>query len=155
MSYLLSRPWECCGSQRGRVQVSSKPTREMSRNQTQLSEKIATLFDPLGFLSPYVVRAKILFQEMWASGTDWDDPVYENRLRKAHQWLNELLELPSLRIPRCFRTNIKVRSTTLHTFVDASQKVYGAVTYIDICMKMELSLAVWWPQSHELHPYKP
>ena len=32
--------------------------------------KIAMSFDPMGFLAPYVIGAKILLQEMWTSG--WD-----------------------------------------------------------------------------------
>ena len=30
-----------------------------------LQKKIATLFDPRGFLSPYVVQEEILLQEIW------------------------------------------------------------------------------------------
>ena len=33
-------------------------------------KKVATLFDPLGFLSPYTVRVKVLLQEMWARGVE-------------------------------------------------------------------------------------
>ncbi|XP_070556537.1 uncharacterized protein [Ptychodera flava] len=40
-------------------------------------KKIATLFDPLGMLAPYIIRAKILLQEMWAAGLDWDDTLLQ------------------------------------------------------------------------------
>lgn len=33
-------------------------------------QKVARLFDPLGFLAPYVVRAKILLQKVWTSGVN-------------------------------------------------------------------------------------
>jgi len=33
-------------------------------------KKIATLFDPLGFLSPFTVRAKVLMQEIWIAGVE-------------------------------------------------------------------------------------
>ena len=32
--------------------------------------KVAMLFDPMGFLAPYVIRAKILLQEIWTSGME-------------------------------------------------------------------------------------
>jgi hypothetical protein len=33
---------------------------------------IAAVYDPLQFLSPFLVRAKILMQEIWRAGLDWD-----------------------------------------------------------------------------------
>ena len=89
----------------------------------------ATLFDPLGLLAPYIIRAKIILQEMWESGVDWDDSVEESLSRKAQQWFEELSELPRLCVPRCLRGETGVRSITLHTFVDTSQEAYGAATY--------------------------
>ena len=40
--------------------------------------KISALFDPLGFVTPYLVRKKILMHEVWISGIDWDDQLSEN-----------------------------------------------------------------------------
>ena len=40
--------------------------------------KISKLFDPLGFVTPVVVRAKILMQEVWISGIDCNDQLPEN-----------------------------------------------------------------------------
>lgn len=89
-----------------------------SHKQTKRSflKKIATLFDPLGLLSPYTVRAKVLLQEMWASGVDWDEPISTILSLRASQWFDELAVLPSLHIPRCLRTPCVVRDVTLHTF---------------------------------------
>lgn len=40
--------------------------------RTILSE-IARIFDPLGFISPVTVRAKIILQELWLAKVEWDD----------------------------------------------------------------------------------
>ena len=53
----------------------------------------------------------------------------ESLSRKAQEWFEELLELPRLCVPRCLRTELRVKKITLHTFTDASQQAYGAATY--------------------------
>ena len=45
--------------------------------------KILKLFDPLGFVTLFVVRAKTLMQEVWISAIDCDDQLPENILDKA------------------------------------------------------------------------
>ena len=40
-------------------------------------KKIATVFDPLGLVSPFVVQAKIMLQELWNRGYDWDEEVQD------------------------------------------------------------------------------
>ena len=59
-------------------------------------QRIASLFDPLGFLAPFTIRAKMLTQEMWAAGLDWDSPTSPELSAAAHKWFAELSELPSL-----------------------------------------------------------
>ena len=94
-------------------------------------KKMASLFDPLGFLAPFIVVAKILLQEIWTRGLDWDENLDDDLMVKATSWLKQLDHLEDIRIPRCLRLgqNEEVRSFTLHTFVDASQAAYGAVAY--------------------------
>ena len=38
-----------------------------------LLSRIATLFDPLQFLAPYVIRAKMVLQQAWLRGLEWDE----------------------------------------------------------------------------------
>ena len=59
-------------------------------------KKIATLFDPLGFLSPFTVTAKILMQEMWIIGVDWDDPLPSDIVKKVNVWFLELEQLSNV-----------------------------------------------------------
>jgi len=92
-------------------------------------KKVATLFDPLGFLSPFTITAKILMQEMWVVGVDWDDPLPSDVVRKVNSWFTELEQLPNVKIPRSLQEKHNVIKVSLHTFVDASQAAYGAVVY--------------------------
>ena len=80
-------------------------------------------------MSPFVARANILLQELWSQGIGWDDPIEHDVYRQAKSWLDELKDLESIRIPRCLHMN-NDQSTTIHTFVDASKSMYGAVSYL-------------------------
>ena len=92
--------------------------------------KIATLFDPLGLLALYTIRAKMLLQELWTAGLEWDDELPEPLIHAARAWFGELSDLKQLQIPRCLGEKGRTSDTmSLHTFVDASQDAYGAVMY--------------------------
>ena len=106
------------------------PDEKLQLTKRNFLRKIAMLFDPTGFLAPYVIRAKILLQEMWISGLDWDDPLDPSQARQAKKWFEELTELSDVRVPRCLQLTSHVETVTLHTFTDASRDAYGAVTYI-------------------------
>ena len=54
---------------------------------------IATLFDPMQFLAPFSVRAKVLMQEIWMAGLGWDDALPDHLLTKWHKWVTELKDL--------------------------------------------------------------
>ena len=41
-------------------------------------KKTATVYDPLGFLSPYIVRSKLLMQKAWVEAGTWDDLLPEH-----------------------------------------------------------------------------
>ena len=41
------------------------------------SKRIASLFNPHRFLTPFSIRIKILMQEIWTSGVNWDDKLDE------------------------------------------------------------------------------
>lgn len=95
-----------------------------------LLSKIATLFDPLGFLAPFIIRGKMILQEIWTCGCGWDDELPDDIRKKSEIWLAEFQDLSNIEVPRSFGFDSSVQSTTLHTFVDASQEAYGAVVYV-------------------------
>ena len=90
---------------------------------------IATLFDPLQFLAPFTVRAKILMQEIWMAGIGWDDELPSQLLTKWQQWNSELLELSQFTIPRCLRQP-NPKTIDLHVFSDASENAYATAAYL-------------------------
>ncbi|XP_070560349.1 uncharacterized protein [Ptychodera flava] len=105
------------------------PAENYTITKRSFLSRISTLFDPIGFLSPFTIRAKVLLQEIWAAGLEWDDDLDIDLMIKAQRWFAELIDLGKIRVPRCLQLPQEVVSVNLHTFVDASQDAYGAVTY--------------------------
>ncbi|XP_042230818.1 uncharacterized protein LOC121872218 [Homarus americanus] len=62
----------------------------------------------------------------------WDEPLSAVNHTTWSTWLGELAHLGKLSVPRCLKTTCakEIISAQLHTFCDASQAAYGAVTYL-------------------------
>ena len=60
------------------------------------------IFDPLQILASHTVRAKILMQQSWLRGVDWDDPLPTDVAELWKTWLEHLPDLASLQLPRCY-----------------------------------------------------
>ena len=98
---------------------------------------IASLFDPLQFLAPFTVRAKVLMQEIWMAGVDWDDELPENLKAKWEKWVLELPQLSNVAVPRCLRRAYP-ESIELHLFSDASNDAFASVAYL-VCRYQDSS----------------
>ena len=90
-------------------------------------ENIDTLFDSLGFIAPFTVRAEVLLVSLWLAGVDWDEFLDGTLLGDIEQWFRELSQI---QIPRCIKQNKPAASRPIHVFVDASEKAYGAAAYL-------------------------
>ena len=93
-------------------------------------KNVATLFDPLGLVTTYTIRAKILLQVMWTRGLDWDEGIDGDLAEQVQQWFSELDDLKKVQVHRCLQPRIGPAETTIHTFVDASKDTFGAVSYV-------------------------
>lgn len=89
----------------------------------------AKLFDPLQLLAPYIIKAKIILQESWIEGLQWDEPFPQTLDTKIRAWVAELPTVSEFEVPRCYKKEMPIE-TSLHTFSDASGQAYGAVSYV-------------------------
>ena len=123
--------------------ISEGKDPETKRSLLSIASKI---FDPMGLLSPYILRAKILFQELWSRGLQWDQRLPEDILSQWKRWKEESKQIPNIKVPRCFVTDQnEIKSIELHGFGDASPKAYGAAVYLritDIKGKIHTSLVM-------------
>ena len=114
------------------IESKSRPTK-----RTILSV-LASIFDPLGLVSPIAVAIKILFQDMCIEKLGWDEPLPEDKSVRWRTWLINLLDTVSIVIPGCMLNKVKgnVISYELHGFADASKRAYCAMIYL-VCETSE------------------
>ncbi|XP_050665160.1 uncharacterized protein LOC126965567 [Leptidea sinapis] len=94
----------------------------------QVLSDIARLYDPMGWIAPVVVTAKVFIQKLWKSGLAWDDELPVDLLNEWLKYRSQLTELKTILIPRWlhFTQDCEVE---LHAFADASQTAYAGVVF--------------------------
>ena len=104
-------------------------------------QQVMMLFDPLGFVSPFSLQAKLYLRETWSLGLNWDDALPENMHAKWLQFFTQLFELEGMRYDRSLTPpSATVSAPSLILFSDGSDKAYGFVAYI----RWELSNGGFW-----------
>ncbi|XP_076394270.1 uncharacterized protein LOC143265515, partial [Megachile rotundata] len=92
---------------------------------------IMSVFDPLGILAPFTLKSKIIMQEIWRSGINWDDPLREEDFVRWRKWVSMIDRVKECRMPRCYGvTESRESEAQLHVFCDASLTAYAAVAYL-------------------------
>ncbi|KAK3873849.1 hypothetical protein Pcinc_021180 [Petrolisthes cinctipes] len=96
---------------------------------------IARLFDPIGFVSPFIMYVKILFQDIWKEGGGWDEILPDHLLYGFQRWFNSISLFKTWSVKRCYTPGISwkdLNGAELHAFGDASEKGYGACVYLRV-----------------------
>ena len=94
---------------------------------------LAKIFDPTGHLNPFVVTAKLLFQDACKLKLGWDMelPVKDQKLWT--KWIKDLRVLNTYTISRSYFTTFQSTADItydIHLFCDASSRAYGACAYL-------------------------
>lgn len=108
--------------------VAEFDTSEKISKRSILAE-IAKLFDPVGWLAPVIVCAKLILQNLWLQGVGWDDPVSPSLKRAWLAFRQNLPEVETIKISKWFGT-LKTSECQLHGFCDASERAYAATVYL-------------------------
>ncbi|XP_073943295.1 uncharacterized protein [Choristoneura fumiferana] len=93
---------------------------------------LMSVYDPLGLLTPLVIQGRILFQQTWRTGLDWDTELQPDAIQRWLSWSRQLATIADLKIPRWYRCGFQTESIIdrqLHVFADASEEAYSCVAY--------------------------
>ena len=114
---------------------------------------IASVYDPIGYLAPIVIKLKLIFQEICRENIGWDDHI-GTLLEKWLVIVNLLRNMQDVELDRCYFVysfNDPIDKYTLHGFSDASNLAYGAVIYIKtihrsgiINVSFVINNDLWW-----------
>lgn len=116
------------------VPIESHPT-----TKRHLTSEIAMLFDPLGWITPVVLRARNIIQNLWKETKDWDVPVDNSHVMAWKKIKHELHLLSSLQIPRWINYTPH-HVMEIHGFCDASEVGFAAVVYLKNVTKKSVHL---------------
>ena len=90
---------------------------------------LMSVYDPLGLLACWLIRARILLQDLWKLNLDWDESIPDELMPRWNNWLADLTEINTVQVKRYIFDQDVVEEVELHTFTDASNVAYGAVVY--------------------------
>ena len=109
-----------------------KIAQALSATKRNVLKVAASVYDPLGILSPIVVKMKVLLQEACHLQYVWDTPLPDELARIWRKWIDDLEKIRSIVIPRSYfyRIEVEIVSHALHGFADASLIGYCSVVYL-------------------------
>ena len=106
--------------------------KKLAPTKRGILKQTSTIFDPLGLVAPFVLRAKLILQKLWRLGFDWDKPISGPLLDAWEAWKVELPLLATSSVPRCYLSNqpsAQYADAQIHIFADASEVAFGAAAY--------------------------
>ena len=68
-------------------------------------QQVMTIYDPLGIISPFMLKAKILLRETWQLGLAWDEALPQQMKARWESFFTDLFRLEELRLPRALITD--------------------------------------------------
>ncbi|XP_030834878.1 uncharacterized protein LOC105444169 [Strongylocentrotus purpuratus] len=110
-----------------KIQVKDKPL-----TRRGLLSVVSSVYDPLGYASPFALRGKLILQELTRKKLNWDEPIPDSDAKKWKAWIEELPQMEGVEVSRCVKPHDfgRVTDYEIHNFSDASEVAYGAVSYL-------------------------
>ena len=114
-----------------------KDTTHLKLTKRVLLSEISKLFDPSGWISPVIIVAKIMMQQLWTKKLTWDEELPTEVVKNWKDFREALNRVGEISIPRWIGTNTKMKDCQMHGFADSSEAAYAAVIYLRVVDMMD------------------
>lgn len=94
-------------------------------SKRKVLSEVALFFDPLGWMSPFTIQARIIIQRAWCDQSGWDDPILSSTQCAWQQYLAYFASIPLVRISRRIHSDTK-EEVELFGFCNASERAFDA-----------------------------
>ena len=110
-----------------RVTEKAKIKVETQRDMLRL---VHSVYDPLGLVSPYVVKGRMYYQDAVDLNLGYDTKLPKEILEPFNKWQKDIDELKNIKVPRwTSKPEYKGSKCDLIICSDASKEGYGVVAY--------------------------
>lgn len=95
---------------------------------------VSSIYDPLGFVAPVVLPAKMILQKLCKEKISWDQEISQHLLHDWSTWLNQLPQISDFQINRCIKPSDfgTIVAAQLNHFSDACENGYGTVSFLKL-----------------------
>ncbi|XP_061397608.1 uncharacterized protein LOC133333309 [Musca vetustissima] len=109
-------------------------TKKSTYTKREVLSTIAKLFDPIGWLGPVLIVAKIIMQRIWLDHIDWDDSLPSTTEGAWQKFVETYQDVNFIQIPR-WVNYVPDCSAELHIFSDASEGICGGGIHSYYCLQ--------------------
>ena len=106
--------------------------KEKPMTKRGLLSVMSSVYNFLGLVGPFILKAKMLFQKLCHLQCSWDQTMPDDIADQWGRWMEDLHHIHHLKVPRCITPSFTFEEAQLHHFADASQDAYGAVSYLQV-----------------------
>ena len=112
------------------VRVGNKKDKEIVTKRDLLSF-IASVYDPIGLVAPWLLPGKLLFQKISSNSIPWKKPLTSELKSDVVKWQQTIIHLKKIRISRWTNPlGLENSICQLILFSDASKDGYGMCSYL-------------------------
>ena len=104
--------------------------------------QVSSVFDPLGLISPFTVKIRLLLNENWKKhGQSWDEGLSPEDEKDIKDWASGLSHMKDMALKRIYSSK-NAEEEDLHVSADASLDAMCIVAYFRVQQTTELAYVV-------------